>query len=238
MIERGTKSIDTMLYFMLFNIAPTVLQLAVVAVIFKINFGWGLVGATALTVVAYIWVTRTITEWRTQPAREDEPSRRAGNGAGRRFAAQLRNGQIFLRRGARGGPLRAGNPGLRRCRGEERKQLGAAQHRPGVRREPADGGSAGLHGLGLVTGQVHRGAARVRADLPDPVVPAAGHARDGLSHDPPGVDRHGGDVRADRHRGRGEGRAQSARRSSSHGPRSRSTTLCSATRRTARSCTA
>jgi ATP-binding cassette subfamily B protein len=27
-IERGTKSIDTMLYFMLFNIAPTVLQLA------------------------------------------------------------------------------------------------------------------------------------------------------------------------------------------------------------------
>ena len=33
-IERGTKSIDTMLYFMLFNIAPTVLQLAIVAVIF------------------------------------------------------------------------------------------------------------------------------------------------------------------------------------------------------------
>ncbi len=64
-IERGTKSIDTMLYFMLFNIAPTVLQLAVVAVIFKLNFGWGLVAATALAVVAYIWVTRTITEWRT-----------------------------------------------------------------------------------------------------------------------------------------------------------------------------
>jgi ATP-binding cassette subfamily B protein len=64
-IERGTKSIDTMLYFMLFNIAPTVLQLAVVAVIFKLNFGWGLVAATALAIVAYIWVTRAITEWRT-----------------------------------------------------------------------------------------------------------------------------------------------------------------------------
>ncbi len=64
-IERGTKSIDTMLYFMLFNIAPTVLQLAVVAVIFYLNFGWGLVAATALAVIAYIWVTRTITEWRT-----------------------------------------------------------------------------------------------------------------------------------------------------------------------------
>ncbi len=64
-IERGTKSIDTMLYFMLFNIAPTVLQLVVVAVIFQLNFGWGLVGATAVAVVAYIWVTRAITEWRT-----------------------------------------------------------------------------------------------------------------------------------------------------------------------------
>jgi ATP-binding cassette subfamily B protein len=64
-IERGTKSIDTMLYFMLFNIAPTVLQLVVVAVIFQLNFGWGLVAATGLAVVAYIWVTRAITEWRT-----------------------------------------------------------------------------------------------------------------------------------------------------------------------------
>jgi ATP-binding cassette, subfamily B, heavy metal transporter len=65
-IERGTKSIDTMLYFMLFNIAPTILQLAVVAVIFQLNFGWGLVAATALAVAAYIWATRTITEWRTK----------------------------------------------------------------------------------------------------------------------------------------------------------------------------
>ena len=65
-IERGTKSIDTMLYFMLFNIAPTVLQLIIVAVIFYVNFGIGLVAATALAVTAYIWVTRTITEWRTK----------------------------------------------------------------------------------------------------------------------------------------------------------------------------
>ncbi|MFC0590369.1 ABCB family ABC transporter ATP-binding protein/permease [Novosphingobium aquiterrae] len=64
-IERGTKSIDTMLYFMLFNIAPTVLQLVGVAVVFFLNFGWSLVIATALAVIAYIWITRTITEWRT-----------------------------------------------------------------------------------------------------------------------------------------------------------------------------
>ena len=51
-IDRGTKSIDTMLYFMLFNIAPTVLNLAIVAVIFGVKFGWGLVAATALAVIA------------------------------------------------------------------------------------------------------------------------------------------------------------------------------------------
>jgi ATP-binding cassette subfamily B protein len=64
-IDRGTKSIDTMLYFMLFNIAPTVVNLAIVAVIFQVKYGWGLVTATAIAVVAYMWVTRTITEWRT-----------------------------------------------------------------------------------------------------------------------------------------------------------------------------
>ncbi len=64
-IERGTKSIDVMLYFMLFNLFPTVLQLLIVAAIFYANFGWGLVAATAIAVIAYIWVTRAITEWRT-----------------------------------------------------------------------------------------------------------------------------------------------------------------------------
>ena len=65
-IERGTKSIDSMLYFLLFNIAPTIIELVAVAVIFYLNFGYGLVLATALTVVCYISVTRWITEWRTK----------------------------------------------------------------------------------------------------------------------------------------------------------------------------
>ncbi len=64
-IERGTKSIDTMLYFLLFNIAPTIIELIAVAVIFYLNFGWPLVIATAITVVAYVYVTRWITDWRT-----------------------------------------------------------------------------------------------------------------------------------------------------------------------------
>ncbi|WP_324261269.1 ABC transporter ATP-binding protein/permease [Altererythrobacter sp. H2] len=69
-IERGTKSIDQMLYFLLFNIAPTIIELVAVGVIFWLNFGWELVAATGLTVVTYIAVTRWITEWRTQLRRE------------------------------------------------------------------------------------------------------------------------------------------------------------------------
>ena len=64
-IERGTKSIDAMLYFMLFNIAPTAIELVAVAIIFYLNFGWGLVVATAVAVVAYGAITRWITEWRS-----------------------------------------------------------------------------------------------------------------------------------------------------------------------------
>ena len=69
-IERGTKSIDMMLYFLLFNIAPTAIELIAVGVIFYINFWWELVAATAFTVVTYIVVTRWITEWRTKLRRE------------------------------------------------------------------------------------------------------------------------------------------------------------------------
>ena len=64
-VERGTKSIDSMLYFLLFNIAPTIIELIAVGAIFWTLFGWELVAATAVTVVVYIWVTRVITEWRT-----------------------------------------------------------------------------------------------------------------------------------------------------------------------------
>ena len=69
-IERGTKSIDSMLYFLLFNIAPTIIELIAVAVIFWINFGPGLVAATGLTVFTYILVTHRITEWRSKLRRE------------------------------------------------------------------------------------------------------------------------------------------------------------------------
>ena len=69
-VERGTKSIDMMLYFLLFNIAPTVVELAVICVIFGVKFGTGLVVATLAMVVAYIAFTRFVTEWRAKLQRQ------------------------------------------------------------------------------------------------------------------------------------------------------------------------
>jgi ATP-binding cassette subfamily B protein len=63
-VERGTKSIDTMLYFLLFNIAPTLLELVLVLGLFWSGFGWPLVAATVAMVVLYIWFTRMVTDWR------------------------------------------------------------------------------------------------------------------------------------------------------------------------------
>ena len=80
-IERGTKSIDVMLYFMLFNIAPTAFELTAVAIIFYFHFGWGMVAATALAVIAYAWLTRAITEWRN--ALRSEMNKLDGQALGR-----------------------------------------------------------------------------------------------------------------------------------------------------------
>ncbi|HEU4969071.1 ABC transporter ATP-binding protein/permease [Sphingomonas sp.] len=65
-IERGTKSIDVMLYFLLFNIGPTLIELGAVAVIFWVKFGLGLVAATFAMVAAYILFTRKVTDWRAK----------------------------------------------------------------------------------------------------------------------------------------------------------------------------
>jgi ATP-binding cassette, subfamily B, heavy metal transporter len=65
-IERGTKSIDVMLYFLLFNIAPTLVDLAIYSTYFQIQFGWGLVAATWVMVVTYIAYTTVITNWRNK----------------------------------------------------------------------------------------------------------------------------------------------------------------------------
>ena len=69
-VERGTKSIDMMLYFLLFNIGPTVIELTAACIIFFVKFGPGLVAATLAMMAFYIAFTRRVTEWRSKLQRE------------------------------------------------------------------------------------------------------------------------------------------------------------------------
>src|SRR4051812_17911897 len=69
-VERGTKSIDMMLYFLLFNIAPTLIELTAICVIFFVKFGPGLVVATLAIVAIYISFTRLVTDWRSHLQRQ------------------------------------------------------------------------------------------------------------------------------------------------------------------------
>jgi ATP-binding cassette subfamily B protein len=59
-----------MLYFLLFNIAPTLIELTAICVIFYVKFGPGLVAATLVMVAAYIVFTRRVTDWRAHLQRE------------------------------------------------------------------------------------------------------------------------------------------------------------------------
>ena len=69
-VERGTKSIDMMLYFLLFNIAPTLIELSAICIIFFVKFGPGLVAATLVMVASYITFTRKVTDWRASLQRQ------------------------------------------------------------------------------------------------------------------------------------------------------------------------
>ncbi|MGB5948880.1 MAG: ABC transporter ATP-binding protein/permease [Parvibaculum sp.] len=65
-IERGTKAIDLLLRFSLFNIIPTIIELALVAVIFTWAFNIWFTLVTAITILVYIAFTFSVTEWRTR----------------------------------------------------------------------------------------------------------------------------------------------------------------------------
>jgi len=69
-IERGTKGVDFLLRFSLFNIIPTIIELVLVSVIFAYAFNIWYAVVTFTMVVIYIVFTFAITEWRTRFRRE------------------------------------------------------------------------------------------------------------------------------------------------------------------------
>lgn len=69
-IERGTRGIDFLLRFMLFNILPTLLEIGLITAIFWINFGFLYALITFVCLGSYIAFTFGITEWRLKFRRE------------------------------------------------------------------------------------------------------------------------------------------------------------------------
>ncbi|HUF45539.1 MAG TPA: ABC transporter ATP-binding protein/permease, partial [Aestuariivirgaceae bacterium] len=63
-IERGTKGVDTILRYSLFNSFPTVIELAFVCGILAWNFGWMYAAVVGVAVLLYIGFTYAATEWR------------------------------------------------------------------------------------------------------------------------------------------------------------------------------
>jgi ABC-type transport system involved in Fe-S cluster assembly fused permease/ATPase subunit len=69
-IERGTKGIEFVLNFMLFNILPTLLEIVLVCGILWGLFNIWFAGVTFVTIVGYIAFTLIVTEWRLKYRRE------------------------------------------------------------------------------------------------------------------------------------------------------------------------
>ena len=69
-IERGTKAIDLLLRFSVFNIIPTILELAFVIAIFAWAFDIWFAVVMILTIIFYVGFTFALTEWRTRFHRE------------------------------------------------------------------------------------------------------------------------------------------------------------------------
>ena len=70
MIERGIRSIDFLFRFLLFNIGPTLLQLAIAGIAFAIAYDLRFAAIAIIIVLAYITFTVMTTEWRLKFRRE------------------------------------------------------------------------------------------------------------------------------------------------------------------------
>lgn len=69
-IERGTSGVSFLMRFMVFNIVPTLLEIAMVIGIFFFNYGIAFAAITFFSVLAYIFFSIIATEWRTEYVRD------------------------------------------------------------------------------------------------------------------------------------------------------------------------
>ena len=65
-IDRGTKGVNFLLTYVLFNVIPTIIEIFLVAGILAYIYGWKYALVTLVTIGLYIFVTFTVTQWRLQ----------------------------------------------------------------------------------------------------------------------------------------------------------------------------
>ena len=81
-VERGTKSIEMLLSFLLFSIVPTLLEIVLVCILFGVLFGFWYVTVVLVTIVVYAVYTIRVTEWRLKFRRDmNEQDKRANTRA-------------------------------------------------------------------------------------------------------------------------------------------------------------
>jgi ATP-binding cassette subfamily B protein len=78
-IERGTSGISFLMRFFVFNIAPTLFEIAVVAGLLAWNYGFAYAAVTLLSVLAYVAFSIAATEWRTAYVRAANQADSASN---------------------------------------------------------------------------------------------------------------------------------------------------------------
>ncbi|MFO7549946.1 MAG: ABC transporter ATP-binding protein/permease [Haliea sp.] len=78
-IERGTSGVSFLLRFMVFNIVPTLFEIAAVVSVFFIAYGAPYALLTLASVLAYGWFSFGATEWRTRFVREMNEADSASN---------------------------------------------------------------------------------------------------------------------------------------------------------------
>ena len=63
-LERGTRSVSSLLNYMVFSVLPTLIEVGLIAIILLINYSAWFAAITFVTVAIYIAFTMKITEWR------------------------------------------------------------------------------------------------------------------------------------------------------------------------------
>ncbi|KAE9553383.1 hypothetical protein FO519_003393 [Halicephalobus sp. NKZ332] len=69
-MDRGTKSIQTLLMYILFNVTPTIVDILIATTFFFVAYNMYFGGLVFITMTIYLVVTIVVTEWRTRHRRE------------------------------------------------------------------------------------------------------------------------------------------------------------------------